>query len=77
MRKVTPSGHIYKQKNTSNFGYYYYKQKLKTFKLINTTIPSIPLFNLPFLCIYFTFTKARDSQEESKWQYSKLNYVLH
>jgi hypothetical protein len=40
----TPSGHIYKQKNTSNFGHYY-KQKLTTFKLINTIIPNIPLFN--------------------------------
>ena len=40
----TPSGHIYKQKNTYSFGHYY-KQKLTTSNLFNTTIPNIPLFN--------------------------------
>jgi len=40
----TLSGHIYKQKNTYNFGHYY-KQKLTTSNLFNTTIPNIPLFN--------------------------------
>jgi hypothetical protein len=47
----TRYGYIYKQKNNSNFGHYY-KQKLITFKLINTTISNTPLFNFTFLYVF-------------------------
>jgi hypothetical protein len=64
----TPSDHIvlppitFISKKTSNFGHYH-NQKLTTFKLINTIIPNIPLFNFTF---FYAFTSLLQKHVISK-----------